>query len=145
MPSQDEDGLAREVGEAMFAHDTASKALGMSIEEIRPGYARLSMLVRADMLNGLGSCHGGMMFALCDSAFAFACNSRNQATVAAGCSIEFLAPVAPGSRLTAVAQERVLAGRRGVYDVTLTDAQGQVVAVFSGKSARVQGEVIGRA
>jgi acyl-CoA thioesterase len=96
------------------------------------------------MLNGLGSCHGGMMFALADSAFAFACNSHNEATVAAGCSIEFLQPVPPGAVLTAIAQERARVGRRGVYDVTLSDGAGRVVALFCGKSARVAGEVIGR-
>ncbi len=116
--------LARRVAAAMFANDTASKALGMRIEEMRPGYARLSMIVRADMLNGLGSCHGGMMFALADSAFAFACNSHNEATVAAGCSIEFLQPVPPGAVLTAIAQERARVGRRGVYPDTLGSAAG---------------------
>lgn len=143
-PGDDADELARRVGEAMYAHDSASQSMGIRIEDIRVGYARMSMTVRADMLNGLGSCHGGILFLLADSAFAFACNARNDATVAAGGSIEFLLPVPPGTRLTATAQERVLSGRRGVYEVALTDPEGQVVAMFCGKSARVQGEVIGR-
>ena len=137
------DTLAIRVGESMFANDSASRSLGMRIVEMREGYARVVMTVREDMLNGLGSCHGGMMFTLADSAFAFACNSRNEATVAAGCSIEFLRPVPAGAVLTAEAQERVRVGRRGVYDVTVHDQDGQAVAAFCGKSGRVQGEVIG--
>lgn len=143
--SGDMDALARRVGEAMYAQDSASKSLGIRIAEMRAGYCRAVMTVRQDMLNGLGSCHGGMMFALADSAFAFACNSRNEATVAAGCSIEFLAPVPPGAELTAIAEERVVAGRRGVYEVMVRDQTGHVVAAFTGKSGRVKGEVIGAA
>lgn len=134
--------LARRVGQAMFERDAASQGLGMRIEEMGPGRARLSMVVRPDMLNGHGICHGGFMFTLADSAFAFACNSRNEATVAAGCSIEFLRAVQPGETLTAIAQERVLAGRTGIYDITLVDAAGQAVALFRGKSARIKGEVL---
>ncbi|MGQ0698887.1 MAG: hydroxyphenylacetyl-CoA thioesterase PaaI [Panacagrimonas sp.] len=134
--------LARRVGQSMFERDTASQGLGMRIEDIGPGSARLSMVVRADMLNGHHICHGGFMFTLADSAFAFACNSRNEATVAAGCSIEFLRPVQIGETLTATAQERVLSGRTGIYDITLTDSAGQPVALFRGKSARIKGEVL---
>lgn len=134
--------LARRVGQAMFDRDTASQGLGMRIEEIGPGSARLSMVVRHDMLNGHRICHGGFMFTLADSAFAFACNSRNEATVAAGCSIEYLRPVAEGETLTAIAQERVLSGRTGIYDITLVDSAGQPVALFRGKSARIKGEVL---
>lgn len=134
--------LSERVGRSMFERDTASRGLGMRIEAIGPGTARLSMVVRGDMLNGLGSCHGGFMFALADSAFAFSCNSRNEATVAAGCSIEFLRPVRVGETLVAVAQERALIGRSGVYDVSVLGADGQPVALFRGKSARVKGEVI---
>ena len=90
--------LAARVGEAMWARDSASQALGMTLEEVRPGYARVRMTVRSDMLNGHGTCHGGLVFALADSAFAFACNSRDVVTVAAGCSIEFLAPSARRGR-----------------------------------------------
>lgn len=137
------DALAVRVGAAIRANDSASRALGIEIVEMREGYAQVRMQVRDDMLNGLGSCHGGMLFSLADSAFAYACNSRNQATVAAGCSIEFLAPVPPGTHLSAVAQERVLVGRRGVYDVTVSKDDGEVVATFRGISSRVKGEVIG--
>lgn len=134
--------LARRVGQSMFERDTASQGLGMRIEEIGPGTARLSMRVRPDMLNGHQSCHGGFMFTLADSAFAFACNSRNEATVAAGCSIEYLRPVREGETLIAVAQERTLIGRSGVYDVAVLGADGQPVALFRGKSARIKGEVL---
>ncbi|WP_420467486.1 hydroxyphenylacetyl-CoA thioesterase PaaI [Panacagrimonas sp.] len=134
--------LARRVAQSMFERDTASQGLGIRIEDIGPGTARLSMVVRGDMLNGHHICHGGFMFTLADSAFAFACNSRNEATVAAGCSIEFLRPVQLGETLTAVAQERVLSGRTGIYDITVVDQSGQAVAVFRGKSARIKGEVL---
>lgn len=134
--------LARRSAAAMWANDHASQGLGMRIEEMGPGYARISMRVRRDMLNGHAMCHGGFMFTLADSAFAFSCNSRNEATVAAGCSIEFLRPVRENEVLTAVARERVLSGRTGIYDVAVIDEAGQPVAVFRGKSARVRGDVI---
>lgn len=134
--------LSERVGRRMFERDTASQGMGMRIEAIGPGTARLSMVVRGDMLNGLGSCHGGFLFALADSAFAFCCNSRNDATVAAGCSIEYLRPVREGETLTAVAQERALVGRSGVYDVSVLGADGQPVALFRGRSARVKGEIV---
>ena len=95
--------IAAAVGAAMYARDGASQALGMTLEEVRPGYARLRMTVRRDMLNGHGTCHGGLVFALADSAFAFACNSRDVATVASGCTIEFLAPAEEGDVLVAEA------------------------------------------
>lgn len=134
--------LARRVGESMFSRDAASQVLGMTIDDIGPGYARLTMTVRADMLNGHRTCHGGFLFALADSAFAFACNSRNEATVAAGCSIEYLRPAYEGDVLTAVARQRALSGRSGVTDVDVQDAEGRTVALFRGKSARIKGEVL---
>lgn len=134
--------LAKRVGESMFSRDAASQALGMRIDDIGPGYARLSMTVRGDMLNGHRTCHGGFLFALADSAFAFACNSRNEATVAAGCSIEYLRPAYEGDVLTAVARQRALSGRSGVTDVDVQDAEGRTVALFRGKSARIKGEVL---
>lgn len=134
--------VARRSAAAMWTHDHASQGLGMRIEEMGPGYARISMRVRKDMLNGFAMCHGGFMFTLADSAFAFSCNSRNEATVAAGCSIEFLRPVRENEVLTAIARERVLSGRTGIYDVMVIDEAAQPVAVFRGKSARVKGEVI---
>ena len=134
--------LARRVAKSMFDRDAASQMMGMRIEDIGPGRARLSMVVRRDMLNGLEICHGGFMFTLADSAFAFACNSRNEATVAAGCSIEFLRAVKEGETLTAIAEERVLSGRTGIYDIAVVDQAGAPVAIFRGKSARIKGEVL---
>ena len=125
---------AADVGAAMYARDAASQALGMALEEVREGYARVRMTVRADMVNGHGTCHGGLVFALADSAFAFACNSRGVTTVAAGCSIEFLAPAREGDELVAVAEERFLEGRHGVYDVDVRRAAGPLVATFRGRS-----------
>ena len=126
---------AADIGAAMYARDRASQALGMALDEVRPGFARLRMTVRADMLNGHGTCHGGIVFALADSAFAFACNSRGVVTVASGCTIEFLAPVREGDELVAEAQERSLEGRNGVYDVDVRRADGRLVATFRGRSA----------
>lgn len=134
--------LARRVAQSMFDRDAASQMMGMRIEDIGPGRARLSMAVRRDMLNGHAICHGGFMFTLADSAFAFACNSRNEATVAAGCSIEFLRAVNEGETLTATAEERVLSGRTGIYDISVVDGAGAPVAIFRGKSARIKGEVL---
>src|SRR5260221_12526457 len=134
--------LAERCAEAMYARDPASQALGMRIVQIAPGFAALTMTVRADMLNGHATCHGGFIFSLADSAFAFACNSHNLNTVAAGCAIEFLAPAREGDVLTATGRERALAGRSGVYDVDVTNQQGATIAVFRGKSARVKGHVI---
>jgi acyl-CoA thioesterase len=140
--TESERELARRCGEAMYANDHASKWLGIQIEELGPGYARMSMRVRRDMLNGHQTCHGGFLFTLADSAFAFSCNSRNDSTVAAGCSIEFIRPGREGERLTATAQERVLSGRTGIYDATVVNEAGEIIAIFRGKSARIKGEVI---
>ena len=134
--------LAERVAERMFASDRASRALGMKIANVGPGCATLTMTVRADMVNGHAICHGGFIFTLADSAFAFACNSYNFNTVAQGCSIEFLAPANEGDVLTAVAQERSLSGRTGVYDIEVTSQHGQTIALFRGKSYRVKGHII---
>lgn len=139
----DPQSLAETVGAAMYAVDLATQSLGMQVVEIAPGYARLTMPVRSDMLNGHQTCHGGFMFALADSAFAFACNSRNVSTVASGCTIDFLAPGFAGDVLTAVAQERSLAGRTGVYDVTITNQDGRQLALFRGRSYRIKGQIVG--
>ena len=133
---------AAAVGEAMYARDRASQALGMALEEVRPGFARVRMTVRADMLNGHGICHGGIVFALADSAFAFACNSRDVLTVAAGCSVEFLAPAREGDLLVAEARERFLEGRNGVYDVEVRRDGDELVATFRGRSAATRGRVL---
>src|SRR5689334_8524378 len=102
----DPQALAELAGKTMYERDPASQALGMTLDAIRPGYARMSMPVRADMLNGHGSCHGGYIFMLADSAFAFACNSHNFNTVGAGCSIDYLSPGREGDVLSAEAQEQ---------------------------------------
>jgi acyl-CoA thioesterase len=141
MPSEAQ-ALAEKAGKAMFERDRASQALGMGLVEIRPGYARMTMSVRADMVNGHQSCHGGFIFALADSAFAFACNSYNLATVGAGCSIDYLAPGREGDLLTAEAVELVLAGKTGIYDVRISNQEARTVAVFRGKSHRVSGQVV---
>ncbi|MES3026184.1 MAG: hydroxyphenylacetyl-CoA thioesterase PaaI [Pseudomonadota bacterium] len=134
--------LAALAGKAMFERDPASQALGMLLDEVRPGYARMTMPVRADMINGHQICHGGFIFALADSSFAFACNSHNFNTVAAGCSIEFLAPGREGDVLTAEAVEQALAGKTGVYDIKVSNQEGRAVALFRGKSHRVSGLVV---
>ncbi|TDG02492.1 hydroxyphenylacetyl-CoA thioesterase PaaI [Paraburkholderia guartelaensis] len=136
------DELARAAAQAMYESDGCTRALGMELLEVRAGYARLSMAVRPEFLNGHQTCHGGMIFSLADSAFAFACNSYNINTVAAGCSIEFLRPVLRDEVLTAEAVEQVLSGRNGVYDIRVTNRAGETVALFRGKSAQIRGNVI---
>lgn len=134
--------LASAVSAGMYAKDRASQGLGMTVDEIRPGYARISMKVRSDMLNGHGICHGGFIFSLADSAFAYSCNSYNLATVASGCAIEFLAPGKEGDLLVAEAIERSMSGRTGVYDVSVANQYRQHIALFRGKAYRIKGEVI---
>ena len=137
----DPDDLACAVAQTMLAREGAGAAWGLEIEAARQGYARAAMTIRADMLNGHGTAHGGMIFALADSAFAYACNSRNQATVAQHAAITFLSPVREGERLTAEAQERAVEGRSGVYDVVVRAGE-RVVAVFQGLSRTVGGAVV---
>ena len=133
--------LANDVAAAMWSRDHATQALGMAIAAIAPGSATLTMPVRQDMLNGHGICHGGFMFTLADSAFAYACNSHNRNTVAAGCSIEFLKPAQVGDLLTCEGVEQMRQGRHGIYDMTVTNQKGEVVAMFRGKSAQIPGTV----
>jgi acyl-CoA thioesterase len=133
--------LAELAGKTMYERDPASQKLGMTLDEIRPGYARMSMCVREDMLNGHSTCHGGYIFMLADSAFAFACNSHNFNTVGAGCSIDYLSPGREGDLLTAEAVEQALSGKTGVYDIVVTNQEGRKVALFRGKSHRVNGMV----
>lgn len=130
---------AERSSEAMLKDDHTTKNMGMTIEAVGPGLATLSMLVCKEHLNGHGSCHGGAIFTLADSAFAFACNSHNTITVAQHCSVTFLAPGREGDRLTATAREVTLAGRSGVYDVTVTRNDGVVIAEFRGLSRTVSG------
>jgi acyl-CoA thioesterase len=133
--------LAELAGKTMFDRDPASQALGMALTEIHPGYACMTMTVRQDMLNGHKTCHGGYIFMLADSAFAFACNSHNQNTVGAGCTIEYLAPGLLGDVLTAEAVEQALNGKTGVYDVKVSNQEGRTVALLRGKSHRIGGQV----
>lgn len=142
LSAEEAQALAEATAGAMYERDHATQSLGINIHEVRPGYARLSMRIRSDMLNGHSTCHGGFIFALADSAFAFSCNSRNQATVAAGCSIEYLAPGALNDVLTAQAIEQSLTGRTGIYDVTVTNQDEKRIAMFRGKSHQIRGEVI---
>ena len=136
------DELARATAAAMYENDACSRALGLEIMEVRAGYARLRMTVRDDFLNGHQICHGGLIFTLADSTFAFACNSYNVNTVASGCSIEFLRPVHGGDVLIAEAVEQTLSGRTGIYDIRVTNRAGETVAMFRGKSAQIKGNVI---
>jgi acyl-CoA thioesterase len=134
----DDEELARRSADAMWAGDRASQALGMRIVEVGPGRAVLEMPVREDMVNGHAIGHGGLTFTLADSAFAFACNSYNRSTVAAGAQIRFLAPTRLGDMLVAEAVERSREGRDGVYDVTVRCGD-TVVAEFVGRSKEIRG------
>lgn len=130
---------AEHVGERMFVNDRASQAMGFSLEAIGPGTATMRMTVRDDMLNGFAICHGGFITTLADSAFAFACNSYNELTVASGLTVDFLAPAHGGDVLTAKAVEVSLAGSTGVYDVVVTNQKSQRIAVMRGRSHRIRG------
>ncbi|MEQ5800548.1 hydroxyphenylacetyl-CoA thioesterase PaaI [Halomonas sp. H10-9-1] len=133
--------LAEACADAMFSRDNASQGLGMRIESVAPGRAVLTMSVREDMVQGHGNCHGGFIFALADSAFAFACNTYDDATVASGCSIDYLGPGQLGDVLTATAEERSRRGRTGIYDITVRNQHGHEVALFRGRSYKVRGTV----
>jgi acyl-CoA thioesterase len=133
---------ARAVGAHMFAADRASKGLGMTIIHLGEGSATLTMTVREDMLNGFDICHGGFITTLADSAFAFACNSRNVVTVAAGLTVDFLAPAHGGDVLTATASETSRAGRTGVYDIVVTNQHGRRVALVRGRSHSLTGRTV---
>ncbi len=134
--------LADAVGQELYARDRAVQLLGIALEEIRPGYARMGLTVRSEMANSHGICHGGIIFTLADATFAYACNSHNHTAVASGCAIDYLAPAHAGDVLTAVGEERSLAGRTGVYDIEVTNQHGKRIALFRGKSHRIQGEVV---
>ena len=134
--------LAANVAAAMFEAEGTGPAWGVKIEEAREGYARIRMRLRADMLNGHGIAHGGMVFALADTAFAYACNSRNMKTVAAQASIVFLAAAREGELLIAEAREQALAGRAGVYNVEVRGDDGRAIAEFQGYSRSIGGQVI---
>jgi acyl-CoA thioesterase len=133
---------AERVGSTMFAVDTASKdTMGMELLACEPGRALMRMAVLPLHLNGHQICHGGFIFTLADSTFAFACNSHNRNAVAAGCSIEFLRPAHAGDVLTCEGVEQTLSGRHGVYDMVVRNQRHEVVALFRGKSAVIPGQV----
>lgn len=135
------DELAHASAEAMWSADTASRGLGMEILEVAPGRATLTMTVSEAMLNGHEIAHGGFIFTLADSAFAFACNSYGERTVAVHCSISFIKPTAKGDRLVATAREVSRTGRSGIYDVSVT-ANDTVIAEFRGHSRTIGGSIV---
>jgi acyl-CoA thioesterase len=140
--NENDAALARRVGEAMYARDRAAQMLGIEVVEIAFGYAKCTMTVRDDMLNGHDICHGGIVFTLADTAFAYACNSRNERAVALQCSISFAAPARVGERLSAVAEERAAGKRTGTYDVAVLDPDGATIALFRGTSYRISGSLV---
>lgn len=131
--------VAWRCAEIMWPDDHAARGLGMSIVDVGPGTATLTMSIRPDMVNGHGICHGGFIFAVADSTFAYACNSFNHRTVAAGVDINFLAPAHLGDILTAHGQVRQQGGRSGVYDIEVTNQAKKLIAVFRGRAARFKG------
>lgn len=139
---RDENTIARLSADAMWSGDRASQGMGMEVVEVTPGRARLAMTVTERMLNGHGTCHGGFIFSLADSAFAFACNSHGSPSVAQHCTITYVTPGRLGMRLTADAAERHLGPRSGIYDITVRDEQGTVIAEFRGHSRTLPGSLI---
>lgn len=142
MTNQQAISLASSCAWTLYERDQASQQMGMRLLSAAPGTAWVGMSVREDMLQGHGTCHGGYLFALADSAFAFACNSYNEATVAIGCSIDYVAPARLGDTLTAQAIEQSRSGRTGNYDVRIENQHGQLIALFHGKSYKVRGSVL---
>lgn len=133
------DELARECADSMWSSDNASRALGMKIVDVTSGCAILTMVIKDTMTNGQKNCHGGYIFTLADSAFAFACNSYNQFSVAQNCTIQFWAPARLNDELTATAKERQRAGRTGIYDVSVCNQRNECIAEFRGISRTVKG------
>lgn len=135
--------LAELSAEALLAKDEASRSLGLRLEEVGPGFARLRMTVRREMLNGHGTCHGGILFALADTAFAVACNTHNAVTVAAAASIDFLAPARAADELTAEARELWRSKRSGIYEICVSNQLGEKIALFRGRSHCIGGQLVG--
>lgn len=142
MDTRSPQATAELVRDGMFPKDHATLALGMEVVRIAPGQAVMRMRVRRDMLNGHQTCHGGMIATLADSAFAFACNSYNELTVASGFSIDLVAPAREGDVLTAEACEMSKAGRTGVYDVEVRNQSGERIALFRGRSYTLKGKPV---
>ena len=138
----DAQSVADAVGVGMYARDRAAQQLGIVLAAIQPGGAVCRMTIRDDMVQGHGTCHGGIVFTLADTAFAYACNAHNRVTVALNAEIAFLAPARLGEVLTATARERSRAARTGVYDVEVRNDDGTLVALFRGTSYETRGEVV---
>ncbi|WP_196780429.1 hydroxyphenylacetyl-CoA thioesterase PaaI [Oceaniradius stylonematis] len=136
------DELARACADAMWADDNASRHLGMEIEHVAPGKATVAMTITPQMVNGHGTCHGGYIFTLADSAFAFACNGYNQRTVAQHTSLTFIRPGKQGDRLTATGREVSRTGRSGIYDISVTNQDGDVIGEFRGHSRTIPGTIL---
>lgn len=134
--------LACQCAQTLFNRDNASLGLGMRLLSVAPGNATLEMSVLENMIQGHGTCHGGFIFTLADSAFAVACNTYNQITVGLGCGIDYIAPAKLGDTLTAVCVEKSRSGHTGNYDVRVENQQGRLIALFHGKSYKVQGTVL---
>ncbi len=133
---------AQRCARTMLDEDVAARHIGIELVEIRPGQARMRMTVRPEFANGHGICHGGYIFTLADTAFAYACNSHNQRAVAAGAAIEFLMPAASGDTLMAEAHEQQRSGRTGLYDVRVTNQTGDTIALLRGRSATIKGRFV---
>jgi acyl-CoA thioesterase len=133
--------LAERAAKALLDRDTAAQLLGITLVSVKPGCARMAMTVRADMVNGHRTCHGGFLFTLADTAFAVSCNSHNESTVAAAASIDFLAPAVEGDDLCAQANEIWRSGRSGIYEITVTNQHSERIALFRGRSHRISGQV----
>jgi acyl-CoA thioesterase len=140
MSHNPEQKLAEACAKSMYSHDLASQGLGIEIVEVGPGRAVMVMTVQERMLNGQGICHGGFIFSLADSTFAFACNSYNNKVVASGCKIEYVAPGQLGDRLTATATQCYQRGRSGLYDVVVLNQRGEALAFFRGNARQVKGQ-----
>ncbi len=140
-PNNSPQALAEASAKALWHGDQSSKLLGIELKRVAPGEAEMTMTVRADMTNGHAICHGGFIFTLADSTFAFACNSYGQRTVAQQCAVTFIKPARKGETLTAHAVERSRAGRGGIYDVTVRDSQNTVIAEFRGHSRTIAGDM----
>lgn len=134
--------VAERVRDGMAENDRVLRANGIRFEAVGPGYAKVTMTVREEMLNGFRICHGGFITVLADTAFAYACNSYNEQTVASGISLDFMAPGRPGDVLCAAAQEVFAAGRTGVYDISVTNQKGELIAVMRGRSYRLKGRAV---
>jgi acyl-CoA thioesterase len=141
----DRDALAEQAAAALLDNDSAAAALDVRLQGVKAGWSRMSMVVRADMLNGHRTCHGGFIFSLADTAFAVACNSHNDSTVAAAASIDFLAPAFEGDTLTAEGRELWRSGRSGLYEIAVTNQRSELIALFRGRSHRISGHLVSNA